>query len=232
MLKPWNLDYIWCTKYSRSIRSSPQALGWITKSGWGLLQSFYFFIFQKNWKINLWCLYLATPEPKIKSLLLRVALEHRFGIKDLRRGIRFYPSDYLEDSSDPETEKTSFLGKIPEKWYNWIRHTNCTRNNFRNKTRDVRLFIQCSRGSLLFGESALLHLWLHLWMPPWTLPWMRPWNMHCWITGSPSVSPLAAIKGEGEAFARTKNCLAAMAYPWCSCSRPPEVCVVFSSKRC
>ena len=56
--------------------------------------------------------------------------------------------------------------------------------------------------------------------------------MHCRVTGSPSVSPLAAIKGEGEAFARTTNCLAAMAYPWCSCSRPPEVCVVFSSKRC
>ena len=56
--------------------------------------------------------------------------------------------------------------------------------------------------------------------------------MHCRVMGSPSVSLPAAIKGEGEAFARTTNCLAAMAYPWCSCSRPPEVCVVLSSKRC
>ena len=56
--------------------------------------------------------------------------------------------------------------------------------------------------------------------------------MHCRVTGSPSVSPLAAIKGEGEAFARTTNCSTAMVYPWCSCSRPPEVCVVLSSKRC
>ena len=53
--------------------------------------------------------------------LPRVAPEHRFGFKDLRRGIRFYPSDYLQnsdylqDSSDLESEKTSFSGKIPEK---------------------------------------------------------------------------------------------------------------------
>ena len=56
--------------------------------------------------------------------------------------------------------------------------------------------------------------------------------MHCRVMGSPSVSPLVAIKGEEEAFARTTNCSAAMAYLWCSCSRPPEVCVVLSSKRC
>ena len=55
------------------------------------------------------------PSLKSKSLLQRVAPEHRFGIKDLRRGIRFYPSNYLQDSSDPESEKTSFSGKIPKK---------------------------------------------------------------------------------------------------------------------
>ena len=43
------------------------------------------------------------------------APERRFGIKDLSRGIRFYPLDYFQDSSDPESEKTSFSGKIPEK---------------------------------------------------------------------------------------------------------------------
>ena len=31
------------------------------------------------------------------------------------------------------------------------------KNNFRNKTRDVRLFTVCSRETLLYGESALLH---------------------------------------------------------------------------
>ena len=56
-----------------------------------------------------------SPSLKSKSLLLLVAPERRFGIKDLRRGVRFYPSNYLQDSSDPESEKTSFLGKIPEK---------------------------------------------------------------------------------------------------------------------
>ena len=49
---PRNLDHIWCGKYSRSIWSSPWALGWIVESGWGSLQSFSFFIFQKNWKIK------------------------------------------------------------------------------------------------------------------------------------------------------------------------------------
>jgi len=47
--------------------------------------------------------------------MLLVAPELIFGIKDLRRGIRFYSSEYLQDSSDPVYEKTSFLGKIPVK---------------------------------------------------------------------------------------------------------------------
>ena len=55
------------------------------------------------------------PSLKSKSLILRVAPEQRFGIKDLRRGIRFYSIEYLQDSSDPVSEKTSFSGKILEK---------------------------------------------------------------------------------------------------------------------
>jgi hypothetical protein len=47
--------------------------------------------------------------------MLRVAPELIFGIKDLRHGIRFYSSEYLQDSSDPVFKKTSFSGKIPEK---------------------------------------------------------------------------------------------------------------------
>jgi len=45
-----------------------------------------------------------------KSLILRVAPEQRFGIMDLRRGIRFYSLEYLQDLSDPVSEKTSFSG--------------------------------------------------------------------------------------------------------------------------
>ena len=55
------------------------------------------------------------PSLKSKSLLQRVAPEHRFGIKDLRRDIRFYSSEYLQDSSDSVSEKTSFLGKKSQK---------------------------------------------------------------------------------------------------------------------
>ena len=56
--------------------------------------------------------------------------------------------------------------------------------------------------------------------------------VHCRVTGSPLVSPLVAIKGGGEAIARSTNILEVMACIWCSCSRPPEVCVVLSNKRC
>ena len=57
----------------------------------------------------------SPPSLKSKSLLLRVAPEQRFGIKDLRRGIRFYSSEYLQDSSDPVSKKTSFSGKKSQK---------------------------------------------------------------------------------------------------------------------
>ena len=43
--------------------------------------------------------------------MLRVAPELIFGIKDLRHGIRFYSSEYLQDSSDPVFEKTFFRVK-------------------------------------------------------------------------------------------------------------------------
>jgi len=44
-----------------------------------------------------------------------VAPEQRFGIRDLRRGIRFYSSEYLQDSSDPVFEKTSYSCKKSQK---------------------------------------------------------------------------------------------------------------------
>ena len=55
---------------------------------------------------------------------------------------------------------------------------------------------------------------------------------HCSVTGYPPVESLVAIKGGGEAIARSTNILEVMACIWCSCSRPPEVCVVLSNKRC
>ena len=63
---------------------------------------------------------LHIPQPpslKSKSCILQVAPEQRFGIKDLRRGIRFYSSEYLQDSLDPVSEKTSFSGKKSQKNY-------------------------------------------------------------------------------------------------------------------
>ena len=56
--------------------------------------------------------------------------------------------------------------------------------------------------------------------------------VHCRVTGSPSVSPFVAIKRWGRGLCQKHQSVAAMAYPWCSCSRPPKACVVLSSKRC
>ena len=61
VLKPRNLDHIWCVKDSHSIWSSPRALGWIAEFGCGSLQSFSSSIFQKIWKINLWCHISRSP---------------------------------------------------------------------------------------------------------------------------------------------------------------------------
>ena len=55
------------------------------------------------------------PSLKSKSVILRVAPEQRFGIKDLIRGIIFYSSEYLQDSSDPVSKKKSFSGKKSQK---------------------------------------------------------------------------------------------------------------------
>ena len=39
-------------------------------------------------------------------------------------------------------------------------------------------------------------------------------------------------KRQGRDLCQKHQSVAAMAYPWCSCSRPPEICVVLSSERC
>jgi len=44
--------------------------------------------------------------------------------------------------------------------------------------------------------------------------------------------PLCGYKRQGRGLCQKHQSVATMAYPWCSCSRPLEVCVVLSSKRC
>ena len=44
--------------------------------------------------------------------------------------------------------------------------------------------------------------------------------------------PLCGYKRQGRDLCQKHQSVAAMAYPWCSCSHPPEVCSVLFSKRC
>ena len=44
--------------------------------------------------------------------------------------------------------------------------------------------------------------------------------------------PLCGYKRQGRDLYQKHQSVAAMAYPWCFCSRPPEICIVHSSKRC
>ena len=90
--------------------------------------------------------------------MLRVAPELRFRLKDLRRGMRFYSSKYLQDSSDMVSEKTSFLGKKSQK-NNTIGYATLIAPEITSEIKpgmyDSLLYASC--GILLYGESALLH---------------------------------------------------------------------------
>ena len=44
--------------------------------------------------------------------------------------------------------------------------------------------------------------------------------------------PLCGYKRQGRDLCQKHQSVAAMAFPWCSCSRPPEISVVLPSKRC
>ena len=55
---------------------------------------------------------------------------------------------------------------------------------------------------------------------------------HWSITGCPPARSHAVIKGGWEACNQKHQQSEAMACIWCSSSRPPEICIVLSSKRC
>ena len=44
--------------------------------------------------------------------------------------------------------------------------------------------------------------------------------------------PLCGYKSQGRGLCQKHQSVATMTFPWCSCSRPPEICVVHSNKRC
>jgi hypothetical protein len=90
--------------------------------------------------------------------LLRVAPERRYGIKDLRRGIRFYPSNYLQDSSDPKSEKTSF--RVKSQKNDTIGSTTLIAPEITSGIKPGMhgSIFSAHEKRYYFGESALLHL--------------------------------------------------------------------------
>ena len=126
--------------------------------------------------------------------MLRVAPELIFGIKDLRCGIRFYSSEYLQDSSDPVSEKTSFSGKKSQK------------NDANGYTTLIAPEITSEIKPRMYGSLLCAHMGcycienLHYCI----LECIRE-CCHCSVTGCPPVMSLVAIKGGREAFARSTN---------------------------
>ena len=125
-------------------------------------------------------------------------------------------------------KSTLFWVKISEKWYNWIRHTDCTRNNFSNKTRDVRLFIQCSRLDVTVCRICIIAT-----LTASVNAAMNASVKRALLSHGFSFSKLpCGYKRQGRGLCQKHQSVAAMAYPWCSCSRPPDVCRVLFSKKC
>ena len=44
--------------------------------------------------------------------------------------------------------------------------------------------------------------------------------------------PPCGYKRHGRSLCQKHQSVTDMAFPWCPCSRPPEICVVLSNKRC
>ena len=54
----------------------------------------------------------------------------------------------------------------------------------------------------------------------------------CTIDSRVLSKPPCGYKRQGRGPSQKHQSVAAMAFPWCSCSRPPEICVVLPSKIC
>ena len=149
--------------------------------------------------------------------MLQVAPELIFGIKDLRRGIKFYSSEYLQDSSDPVSEKTSFLGKKSQK-NDSIRYATLIAPEISSEIKPGMYIL------LLYAHMGLYCIE--------NLHYCICECCHCNFTCHPPVRSLVAIKRWLRGLCQKHQRSEAMACVWCSCSRPPEICVVLFTKRC
>ena len=148
---------------------------------------FFFLYFLKKLKNKSLMPHIPQPPSlKSKSRILWVAAEPRFGIKDLIGGIWFY-SEISASLIRSDTQKISYSGNILEKWYDWICHTDCTRDILKIKP-GIFIFLLC------------VHVGIHCAENP-------HYDTHdccvCSIHGSSSSEALTAIKGGQEASLET-----------------------------
>ena len=214
VLKSRNLDHNWWAKYSRSIWSSLEALGWIAESGWGLLQSFSFIIFQKNWKINHWCHISHSPSLKSKSRILWVAPESRFRIKDIIHGVAFYFKNICK-FNQIRYPKRSLFRVISQK------------NDTIGYATLIAPVISSKIKPGIFIFLLYTHMGIHCME---NLHYYTRDRCDCSIMGCPLVKTTRLYK-VGERPCKKHQLSESMACIWCSCSCPPESYVVFSSER-
>jgi len=155
------------------------------------------------------------PSLKSKSRVLWVAPELKFGIKDLIRGVKFYSKNICR-FNQIRYPKRSFFRVISQK----------------NDTIGYATLIAPVISSKIKPEMFIYLLYTHM-----EIHCVE--NLHyytrdccdCSVTRYPPVKPMWLYK-VGERPCQNHHLSEAMACIWCSCSRPPKSCVVFSSKRC
>ena len=150
------------------------------------------------------------PQPsslKSKSRILWVAPEPRFGIKDLIRGVKFYSKNICR-FNQIRYPKRSFFRVISQK--------NDTIGFATLIAPEIISGIKPGMYGSLFSAHVGCYYLENYCVLDCTRESLHEYChecMCCRVTSSPSVSPLVAIKGGGEAFARSTSHLAAMAYP-------------------
>ena len=155
------------------------------------------------------------PSLKSKSCILWVAPEPKFGIKDLIRGVKFYSKNICRFNQIRYPKRSLF--RVISQKNDTIGYATLIAPVISSKIKPG-IFI-----SLLF-----VHVKVHC---AENLHYYARDRYNCSITGCPPVK-LTWLYKVGKRSCQKHQPSEAMAFIWCSCSCPPESCVVISSKRC
>ena len=158
------------------------------------------------------------PQPlslKSKSHNLQGASEPRFRIKDIIHGVSFYFKNICKFNQIRYPKRSLF--RVISQKNDTIGYATLIAPVISSKIKPG-IFI-----SLLF-----VHVKVHC---AENLHYYACDHCNCSVMGCPLVKPTRLSK-VGKRTCQKHQPSEAMACIWCSCSCPPESCVVFSSKRC